>query len=39
MICPNCGKDAGESNFCPTCGEKCYSIIIEMIYKTQRKKQ
>ena len=22
MICPNCGKDAGESNFCPTCGEK-----------------
>lgn len=22
MICPNCGKDAGESRFCPDCGTR-----------------
>ena len=22
MICPKCGKDAGEAKFCPECGEK-----------------
>ena len=29
MICPKCGKDAGEAKFCPECGEKLTTVTEE----------
>lgn len=35
MICPNCGRDCENANFCSGCGQKLQSATEKTTYKTQ----
>lgn len=36
MFCPNCGRNCGNANFCPQCGEKLLMDVAETLQEEQK---